>query len=90
MIIRSQDGMDLIVLDDIGIMESRTVSGAFDIESYKHDAHVVIGRYAKKEIAKKVLDKIQVHYAEFRAGNVCEFSTYQMPQDEKEDLEGIE
>ena len=62
MLIRSQDGMDLIVLDDIGIIESRTVSGAFDIESYKHDAHVVIGRYKTKESALKVLDSIQEYY----------------------------
>ena len=89
MLIRSQNKKDLVSLDDIGIIPSRKISGAYDIEIYKHDEHCVIGRYSTEAKAIKVLDKIQDDY------NYCEFIkiagqgvrqldfTFQMPSDEE-------
>lgn len=82
MLIRSQNKKDLVSLDDIGIIPSRKISGAYDIEIYKHDEHCVIGRYSAEAKAIKVLDMIQQAYAEFRGGNVYSGSTFDMPSDE--------
>ena len=83
MLIRSQNKKDLVSLDDIGIIPSRKISGTYDIEIYKHDAHCLMGRYSTEAKAIKVLDMIQQAYAEFRGGNVYSGSSFQMPSDEE-------
>ncbi|HKL99231.1 MAG TPA: hypothetical protein VJZ06_04940 [Mobilitalea sp.] len=71
MLIRSQNKKDLVSLDDIGIIPSRKISGTYDIEIYKHDAHCLMGRYSTEAKAIKVLDMICDAYER------CERTDYQ-------------
>ena len=83
MLIRSQNKKDLVGIDDLAVVKSRTHTSKFDIEIYKHDEHCVIGRYSTEAKAIKALDMIQQAYAEFRGGNVYSGSSFQMPSDEE-------
>lgn len=84
MLIRSQNKLDLMQLDDMSICKKGDfpdIHSEFAVVCYKYNAHCVLGEYSTKEKAIKVLDMIQDAYKDFRGGNVYEHSVFQMPQD---------
>lgn len=79
MLIRSQDGLSLMNLDNINEL---WVSGC-SIRAQTAGNSTTLGDYDSKEKAIEILDKIEEAYAAYRGGSVYTFSSFKMPQDNK-------
>lgn len=88
MLIRSQDKLDLVKLDDLGVVKS-TDNKTATINMYHHESHFKIGKYSSIEKALKVLDMIQKHYGNIKYHQFYQESldfispVFEMPQDDE-------